>query len=64
MQDRKYHKGAGHYVLTPITAREIKIALAEPPRRGKLSELARKYGVSKSTIGAIQEGRFHVDIAP
>ncbi len=59
--DRKYHRSASHYILTPETAREIKLAL-KAPYYGYAKVLAEKYGVSRSTISAIREGRFHADI--
>lgn len=60
-QDKKYHKGASTYKLTPSEVREIKTALLAP-YYGLQADLCRKYNVSHSTIYNIKNNHVHRDV--
>lgn len=58
-QDRKHHKGWKTKILTPSTAKEVKEMLRAGSTYGPIAE---RFGISKSTVGAIAAGRFHKDV--
>lgn len=59
-QDKKYHNGAKVYKLTPRDVKQIKYLLASKTFTGV--QIAKLYGVSKSTIYAVKSGVFHKDV--
>lgn len=59
-QDKKYHRGAKGYKLSPQQVAEIKAALKHTTGVA----LAARYGVAQSTISAIKTERFHRDVHP
>lgn len=58
-QDKKWHKGQKNYKLSPAEVLLIRINLL----KGFMpTEIARSFGVSKGTIYAIRDGKFHCDV--
>lgn len=58
--DRKWHRGSSIYKLTPHAAAQVKARL----RSGaKQRDIAQEFGISRSTVTAINTGRFHTDVA-
>jgi hypothetical protein len=61
-QDKKWHKGATTYKLSPDQVREIKRSLRYMKPAGLLTWLAEKFDVSPTTIADIRNGRTHTDV--
>ena len=60
-QDKKWHRGQSNYKLTVGQVREIKYEL-ESPFWGIQTVLAKRYGVSQTTISRIALGEIHTDV--
>ena len=59
-RDKKWHKGAGNYKLTPEDVRAIKCLLSD----GKLknNKIADMFNVSDALISDIKHRRVHIDV--
>jgi hypothetical protein len=60
IQDKKWHAGQKNYRLSVQSVRDIKRRLANT----RITEVAREYGVSVSTIWNIKRNHIHRDVVP